>query len=59
MGHLRHHIETQLRVNGWSRFDRSDRKLNALHDAVIRILREVDNLSDEVARLKRENQRAA
>jgi hypothetical protein len=56
---LRHRIETSLRTNGWSAFGQSERKLQALHDSVIQLAREVDNLTDEIERLKREVKRAA
>jgi hypothetical protein len=45
-------IESKLRMGGWSRFE-NDRKLKALHDAVVELAREVEDLTDEVARLKR------
>jgi hypothetical protein len=48
---IRSRIESRLRTSGLSAFE-SDRKLKALHEAVIQLAREVDNLTDEVTRLK-------
>ena len=50
--YLRRRIETSLRVAGWSPFG-TDRRLKALHDAVIALAREIDNLTDEIEQLKR------
>jgi len=51
---IQRRIETDLRIKGWSGVAHGlDRRLVGLHDAVIRLAREVDILTDEVERLKR------
>ena len=51
---LKHRIESELRMSGWPALAHgTDRRLRALHDAVIKLAREVDNLNDDIERLKR------
>jgi hypothetical protein len=41
-------------MSGWPALAHgTDRRLRALHDAVIKLAREVDNLNDDIERLKR------
>jgi hypothetical protein len=51
---IRTRIASDLRAKGWPVVPQGiDRRLMGLHDAVVKLAREVDNLTDEVEQLKR------